>query len=246
MSVLFARFSAFTRAVATVLFLGGCAAGTTATSTTAPALVIYGSGAPAGGPGGVTKGAPYLSPPPGSTMGGAASFTITLYSLYVSTSRDCSSPVLVQDLGAAGVDKDFMTNPVLFEGTPAAATYPCVMLKMSDVLRMKPESTFGGCTLGTEYTGDIYRTGDSGWVDINLNPVVATGTDSVPSNDHVTIFITRDTSAALARGINRGQLVPLLSSLVVPGQLTFHVDASQAVATDGVRCGMEKPVFWFQ
>ncbi len=123
---------------------------------------------------------------------GVASFTLTLYALYVSTSGNCSSPVLVQDLRPAGVDKDFMTNPVLFEGTPTAATYPCVMLKMSDVFGSRPSSTFGGCTLGTEYTGDISSAGDSGWVDANLNHIVATGSDSVPSNDNVTIFITRD------------------------------------------------------
>ncbi len=247
MSLFFKPYAALARALATVLFLAGCAGSTVLTHTSTPALVVYGSGAPAvGGSAASPSGAPMLTPPDGLTFGSVASFTIKLYALYVSTSGDCSSPVLVQDLGTAGVDKDFMTNPVLFEGTPAAATYPCVMFKMSDVLRSRPSSTFGGCTLGTEYTGDIYRAGDSAWVDVNLNPIVATGSDTVPSNDHVTIFITRDTVAALGRGINHGQLVPLGASLIVPGQLTFHVDASHAMATDGTRCGMEKPVFWFQ
>src|SRR5205814_709697 len=108
---------------------------TTGTGGSTPALTVYGSGAPAG--------ASFRTmPDSGVTFGGAASFTITLYTLYVSASADCSSPVLVQDHGAAGLDKDFMTGPVLFEGSPAAGTYPCVMFKMSDVLRMMPSSTF--------------------------------------------------------------------------------------------------------
>ena len=138
-----------------------------------------------------------------------------------------------------------MTNPVLFEGTPTAGTYQCVMMKMSDVLNMKPGATFGGCVAGTNYSGDIYRAGESDWVDQNLAPVIGTGTDSLPSDDHVTIFMTRDTAAAMARGISNHQVVPLTSSLVVPGQTTFRMDASNAVATDGIRCGIEPPVMSF-
>lgn len=233
------RFTATSFAVAAALAVGACAADSTgSTGTTPAALVVYGSGAPGG--------ASFVSPPDsGITFGGAASFTVTVYSLYVSANNDCSNPVLVQDLGANGVDKEFMSGPVLFEGSPAAGTYPCVMMKMSDVLRMKPSTTFGACNAGTEYSGDIYRDGESDWVDVNLATVTGTGTETVPSNDHVTIFITRDPSAAQARGISEHQLVGLQTSLVVPGQSTFHVDASNAVATDGTQCGMEKPVFSF-
>jgi len=221
------------------LTLAGCDSAAN-TSGDSPALVVYGSGGPA-------TGASFRAPPDsGVTWGGAGSLTIKLYALYISASTDCSSPVLVQDLGAAGVDRDFMTNPVLFEGTPASGTYQCLMLKMSDVLRMTPSSTFGGCVLGTEYSGDIYRDGESDWVDVNLASVTGHGTDEVGVDDRVTIFMTRDTAAAVARGISSNQLVQLQSSLIVPGQSTFHMDASNAVATDGVHCGIEKPVVSFQ
>ncbi len=224
-------------AVLAALALSACADAASTTNAT-PALVVYGSGAPAGA-------SIRMGGDSGVTWGGANSLVIKLYALYISANADCSNPIEVQDLGA-GVDRDFMTNPVLFEGTPTAGTYPCVMLKMSDVLRMKPATSFGGCVAGTEYAGDIYREGESDWVDVNLHPVVGTGTDDVPNDDHVTIFMTRDTSAALARGISTHQLVQLQSSLVVPGQSTFRMDASNAVATDGTRCGIEKPVTSFQ
>jgi len=229
-------FNRFTVAAAAVSLVA-CSTAETLNTPATPALVIYGSGAP------VTASL-RMDGDSGAVFGPAASLTIRLYALYISTNSDCSSPQLVQDLGA-GADKDFMTNPVLFEGTPTAGTYQCVMMKMSDVLNMKPGATFGACVAGTNYSGDIYRAGETDWVDQNLTPIVGTGTDEVPSDDHVTIFMTRDTAAAMARGISNHQVIPLTSSLVVPGQTTFRMDASHAVATDGVQCGIEPPVMSF-
>ncbi len=231
---LFNRFTAAAVAVTLV----ACSTADTVATNGAPALVVYGSGSALGA-------SLRMDGDSGAVFGPAGSLTIKLYSLYISTNADCSSPQLVQDLGAAGLNKDFMTNPVLFEGTPAAGTYQCVMMKMSDVLNMKPGTTFGGCVAGTNYAGDIYRAGETDWVDQNLAPVIGTGTDELPSDDHVTIFMTRDTAAAMARGISNHQVVPLTSSLVVPGQTTFRMDASHAVATDGVQCGIEPPVMSF-
>jgi hypothetical protein len=228
-------------AIAAALTLGACGADspTLPPTTGEPALVIRGAGGPAA--------ASLLdNPGEGGLFGSAGSLTIKLYSLYISANADCSSPVLVQDLGASGADRDFMTNPVLFSGTPAAGTYQCVMMQMSDVLRMKPSTSFGGCLAGTEYAGDIYRTGENDWVNQNLTPIAGTGTDELPVDSHVTIFMARDTAAAIARGISTHQLVQLQTNLVVPGQSTFRMDASNAVATDGVRCGIEKPLVSFR
>ncbi len=223
-----------------LLFTSACASGSTSTTPGGddPTLVIYGSGA---------ASASLVMPDSGSEglfFGPAASLTIKLYALYISTSGDCSSPVLAQDLGG-GVDKDFMLNPVLFEATPAAGTYQCVMLKMSDVLRMKPGANIGSCVTGHEYAGDIYRDGESDWKDAFLNPITGTGTDDVPADDHVTVFITRDPEAAMARGISPNQIVSLQSNLIVPGQTTFTMDASNAVGSDGVQCGIMPPVMSF-
>jgi hypothetical protein len=226
-------------AILATLSLGACADAISTATNGTPALVVYGSGAPAGASlrGGGDSGA---------VFGPASSLTIKLYALYISANTDCSSPQLVQDLGVAGLEKDFMTNPMLFEGTPTAGTYQCVMMKMSDVLRMKPGASFGACVSGTEYSGDIYRDGESDWVDSDLHPIVGSGTDEVPVDNHVTIFMTRDTAAAIARGISHNQVVGLQSSLIVPGQTTFHMDASHAVGTDGVQCGIDPPVMSFR
>lgn len=200
------------------------------------ALTIYGAGSAA--PSGV---APQTGGSPDDAIfGGASSVTIRLYALYISPNADCSAPVLVQQLPAAGTDKDFMQNPVLFQGTPATGSYQCVMFKMSDVLKMKPSTSFGACVAGVEYSGDIYREGESDWKDVDLNTVVGTGTDEVPADDHVTIFMSTDPAAALARGISEHQMVTLLSPMIVPGQNTFVMDASHAVMSSGSNCGLEK------
>lgn len=222
------------------VLVAACAPGTSTTTPTptAPSLVIYGSGAPAG--------AALNLPPEGVEFGSAGSLTLKLYALYVSNSGDCSNPVLAQDLGASGLDFDFMQHPVLFEATPADGSYPCVMFKMSDVVKVSPAATFGACVAGTVYAGDIYRDGESDWKDVNLNTIVGHGTDELAVDDHVTLFMTRDTSAAMARGISRHQTLPLGAALLVPGQSTFRMDASQAVASWGSGCGAEPPSVSFQ
>jgi len=220
--------------------LSACAAETSGPAGDAAALTVFGAGT-------APTAAPQASEglPEGALWGGASSVTIHLYALWISQNPDCSDPLLVQQHPAAGVDKDFMQAPVLFQGSPAAGSYQCVMLKMSDVLRMKPASTFGSCVANVEYSGDIYREGESDWKDVDLNTVVGTGSDEVPVDDHVTIFMTRSPSAALARGISENQIVELGSNLVVPGQSTFVMDASQAVLSWGAGCGLEKPAISF-
>ena len=203
-------------------------------------LTVYGSGA-------AVAGAPLadVGDPEGAEWGAAGSLTIHLYALWISHAADCSNPVLVQQHPAAGVDKDFMQSPVLFQGTPATGSYQCVMMKMSDVLRMRPATTFGSCDASVEYVGDIYRDGETDWVDQDLNPIVGTGSDETPTDDHVTIFMTRSPSAAMARGISENQVVELGSNLIVPGQSTFVMDASHAVLSYQGQCGIEKPEISF-
>jgi hypothetical protein len=183
--------------------------------------------------------AAYMPPDSGLPTGDPASMTIGLYALYISPNADCSSPVLVSDNGTTAVQKDFVQTPVLFTGSPAAGTYKCVMLKMSDVLHMKPATSFGPCVTGTEYAGDIYRDGETDWKDPQLNQVVGHGTDSLPVDDHVTIFMTRDTSAAYARGISPHQTIALGSDLIVPGQSTFYWNGQGSVWSEHGMCSLQ-------
>jgi hypothetical protein len=170
--------------------------------------------------------------------GDPASLRIGVYALYISPNADCSSAVLVQDYGMTPHLTDFVGNPVLFTGSPDAGAYQCVAVKMSDVITVSPDTTFGVCVAGTQYSGDIYREGETDWKDINLNPIVGTGTDSVPADDQVLIVMTRDTTAAQMRGFSTSQVLTLSSDLVVPAQSTFYWNGQGTVTDEGGQCGV--------
>jgi hypothetical protein len=178
---------------------------------------------------------------------GPKSMPIKLYALYLSKHANCSSPILVQNYGPDGEIRDFVANPVLFQAEPDAGTYPCMILRMSDVLTMTPNKTFGPCDSTQTYVGDIYRDGEADWIDQDANPIIGHGTDD-PSgavDDHVAIFFTNDSTAAIARGISRHQLVPLGSPLVAPGQSTLYWDMSGAVQDEGGQCSiLPRPLYF--
>ncbi len=217
-------------AAASLVTLAACS---TATDGLAPSanFTVHGSAAAA-------PGTSAAMAAPSATTGDPSSLTIGMYALYISANEDCSAPVLVDDHGATPQNKDFYSNPVLFSGSPAAGAYQCVAIKMSDVIRMKPATSFGNCVAGTEYAGDIYREGETDWKDVNLNPIVGTGTDSSPADDHVTIFLTRNPAAAIARGLSQHQVLHLGSNLIVPGQSTFYWNGQGTVVDEGGQCGI--------
>ncbi len=212
-------------ALAVLGSLAACAAGTDSPSTL---FTVHGS-----------AGAPPV-PFRASVMstGDPAALRIGVYALYISPNADCSSPVLVQDYGATASDKDFVAIPVLFTGSPAEGAYQCVAIKMSDVIRVVPDTSFGNCVAGTEYPGDIYRAGETDWKDVDLNQIIGTGTDTVPADDRVTIILTRDTTAAIARGFSTHQTLGLGSDLIVPGQATFYWNGQGTVTDAGGQCGV--------
>jgi hypothetical protein len=182
--------------------------------------------------------------------GDPASVTMTLYAMWISPNTDCSSPVLVQEHGEGGVAKDLVQSPVLFSGSPASGSFSCILFKASDVISFAPSSSFPGCVQGTTYTQDIYRSDNTDstdfWRDVDLNPIAAHGTDSLPVNDHVTLILTRDTAAAIARGFSRNQTLTLGADLVVPSQSSFVWGGQGTVeAVNGAICGLEpgRPTF---
>jgi hypothetical protein len=228
--------------MAVTLLLSACA---DSTSGGGPdnRLVIYGSAQPA--PALAVLVGPrqaYRLDPTGTATdsAGPSHLAIAMYALYVSSHADCSAAELVQDYGEAGEIKDFATGPVLFAAEPAAGAYPCIAFRMSDILRMQPERSFGACDAAVTYDGDIYRDGESDWLDVNGATIVGHGGDGPGEgvDDHVTIFFSADTTAALARGISRHQLVPMTAPLVSPGQSTMYWDMSGAVQEEGGECGI--------
>ncbi len=213
-------------------FVAAC----TSTATPSAEFTVRGSAGSPPGPSILARSA--FSPARLVQTGDPGALRIGVCALYISPNADCSSPVMVQDNGATASVKDFVSNPVLFTGSPAIGSYQCVAIKMSDVFRVEPATTFSVCTAGTEYAGDIYRAGETDWKDIDLNPIIGTGSDSVPADDHVTIILTRDTTAAQARGFSTNQTLELSSDLIVPAQTTFYWNGQGTVTDEGGHCGV--------
>jgi hypothetical protein len=180
------------------------------------------------------------APGDGMTSGDPSSIQIGMYALWISPHADCSEAVLVQDYGSSAAVKDFTTDPVLFTSEAEPGSYECVAMKMSDVIGFSSAQSFGTCETEMAYTQDIYREGESDWKDIDMVSVVGHGTDETPQDDGVTVVMTTDTTAAMARGFSPDQIVELLSPLSVPAASTFYWNGAGSVTTeDGRPCGLE-------
>jgi hypothetical protein len=176
---------------------------------------------------------------PGQIAGDPASLQIGTYALYISANNDCSNATLVEDYGATAVLKDFVQNPTLFTGSPGAGSYGCVGVKMSNVLSVRPSTTFGYCDSTLTYPQTIYNLDNTSlqdssayFRDIDLHYIVPVGTNANPVAEPVLIVFTLDTAAAVQRGFNRGQVIALGAPLVVPGIQTFSWGGTGSVISD--------------
>lgn len=166
-------------------------------------------------------------------------FKLGFYRLYLSSGVDCSAPALVHDYGIK-TEFDLLTSPTLFSltGVPIG-TYPCLIMTISDILTFVPEADDGPCVAGTTYTTDIYRAGETDWLDVNGSSIIGTGTDASPMDDKVDIFFSTNPAAVIARGYSPNQVGILGSPAIVPGASTFYWDGSGGVGDDGGTCRME-------
>lgn len=182
-----------------------------------------------------------ISPRSGAATGSPTTMKIQLYAILVSTETDCSNPVSLVDHGATAVEVNMVDAPVLFSGSPAAGTYKCLILKMSDTLAYKVDAAAvtawaPDCAdTTTEYTHDIYRVDNGGTVfrDLDMVLIPATGLKATPSSDTVYLIGSTVPADAVAAGYNVNQTFTLLSALAVPGATTFFVDFNNGIEDTG-------------
>ncbi len=181
--------------------------------------------------------------------GSPSTMTMKIYEAYVSLNTDCSSPILVSNFGASGADISVGVQN-LISANPAAGTYRCLILKMSDNLRFTPNAAAiaafpGVCTAAVAgSTFDIYRTdsGDNGlWKNLDGTAITATGSGATAGDNTVYIFATTTPSAVTGGSlhVHTNQTVTLTAPLVVPGQTTFYVDFANGVTGSGGICKIE-------
>jgi hypothetical protein len=187
----------------------------------------------------------------------ASSLKLQVYSVMLSTSPLCSNPVTVFS-SAAPTEVDFLASPTLGSGNPPDATYNCVVIKMSDIIKFTPSATSGSCTAGTQYVADVCRSDNGGSTqapDAVGAPTPCTGTDPAPNADVVYLYLTTNasagsggttflqpTSTSSTNGLN------LTAPLVIAGtaRSKFIVNATGRVDGSFATCGMNPPVFGFQ
>jgi hypothetical protein len=176
---------------------------------------------------------------PGQIAGNPASLQVGTYALYISTNGDCSNATLVEDYGAQAKVKDFVQNPTLFTGSPPTGSYRCIGVKMSDVLSVRPATTFGSCDSTVTYPESIYNLDNTSLTDssnyfrdIDGKAIVPLGTNANPIAEPVLIVFTLDTTAAYQRGFTHGQVIVLGAPLMVPSTETFVWGGNGSVLSD--------------
>jgi hypothetical protein len=186
----------------------------------------------------------------------ASSLKLQVYSVMLSTSALCSNPYTVFS-SALPTEVDFLSAPTLGSGNPPDATYNCVIIKMSDIIKFTPSSTSGLCTAGTEYVADVCRTDNNGTTQApdSSTRTACTGTDAAPHSDPVYMYLTTNSSAGTGgeaflqpTDVNSTYGLHLTAPLVIAGKAKskFIVDATGKVGSDSVSCGMNPPIFGFQ
>src|SRR5215203_6015025 len=122
----------------------------------------------------------------------ASSLKLQVYSVMLSTSPLCTSPVTVFSSPAA-TDVDFLASPTLGSGNPPDGTYHCVIIKMSDLIKFTPSTTAGLCSASVQYTADVCRTDNIGTTQAPDGVGAASacmGTDAAPVSDAVYLYLT--------------------------------------------------------
>ena len=188
----------------------------------------------------------------------ASSLKLQVYSVMLSTSPLCTNPYTVFS-NATPTEVDFLAAPTLGTGNPPDATYNCVVIKMSDIIKFTPSASSGLCASGTEYAADVCRVDNGGMTqapDAVGAPIVCNGTDTAPVSDPVYLYLTTNATAGAGGGNVFMQPTSTISPnglnltapLVISGTVKskFIVDATGKVGSDSVGCGMNPPVFGFK
>lgn len=185
-----------------------------------------------------------------SNSGDASEVNMKLYKVWVSPHEDCSEARLVYS-NSSPTTQNMINNPTLGTGSVADGRYPCVVLKMSDLITGKPNytSTGGMCTPSTNISIDVFRSdngsGNSVCPDGTIIP--GTGTNSAGIEDGPCLYMSTSGSDTNTGWVASSPF-PLSGALVVAGDRngTFVADFRGKILDEGTQCGIDPPVFGFR
>ncbi len=159
-------------------------------------------------------------------------FRVGFFEMRLSNNADCSAPYTTVFTSSSGLLRDMATEPEIATATGLpAGTYPCVAMRLSDLISFSPSATEGTCNAATTYVKDFYRAGNEEvpFRDPAGAVITATGTDDTPSEDLVWVFFSTNPAAVVARGYSTSQVASLSTGMVVPGTTTFYWTGLNAV-----------------
>jgi hypothetical protein len=183
---------------------------------------------------------PVLATPTGDKNLNASSLKFKVYRMAVSTSANCTSPIIVVNNGATAVEVDVKgSDPIFGAGFAPNGTYPCIMFEVDDTIKYSGESsTSGNCSPTSETARDLCRLDNSGTSKL-LDGSTFSCTNSV---DKIVLYLSTNTVSnpngngfipPVAPGSQDG--VHLSSPMVVSGSGSGRL----VVNTDGYLCDNE-------
>lgn len=183
----------------------------------------------------------------GSDAGDPSAVNMKIYKTWVSANTDCSEATLIYSESNPSY-QNMVDNPTLGTATVPNGTYPCVVIKMSDVITGTPNytSTSGHCTPSTAIQIDVFRSPDTSTCPDSTN-VNGSGSDASPIEDGPCLYMS-----TVGNNSNVGWLpnspFPLTTPFVVTSATngTFVADFSGKILDQGGECGIDPPVFGFR
>lgn len=182
----------------------------------------------------------------GRSSGSPRTLKINFYAVYLSTHYDCTGSFQVATLTGKEIEKDLKKEPLIFNGIPPEGEYSCIIIKMTDEIRFKPDATGVANNVGcdsteVEYTYDGYLNGsaeDGLFKDPSGNSINAKGTVFGPQADDYYLFGSTSPTTVITGGIgaDSAQVLQLLKPLRIPGSLTLVLNYANQITSSSNRC----------
>lgn len=174
------------------------------------------------------------------------SLYVKVTKVLISESVYCTDPITVFE-DANALYRNIFLGPNFGDGSVPNATYNCVILEISDIIKPTPgsNSSSGNCLNGVQYSQDICTSGSYELVD---------GTTGTCSGSEQTVVIYVSTASS---GTGSSFVPPTVSDLtnglvlanafVVDGSSngTFTVNAANLITDNGSSCDLGQPTMSF-
>jgi hypothetical protein len=201
--------------------------------------------------------------------GNASSVKLTIYGVWLSANGDCSDSVEILN-STTGTEIDIMDSPTIADHAITADVYKCLIIKMNDVVKFKPETTSGHCTAGVEVSLDTCKT--TGSTASSKNPftgatITCSNSTDLATGDQLFLYVSRNAFCpdSITTGCDDPSTPPNaflppveaddhLHGVTLQDNITISADTignfifntNGKVGDDGSDCNMEPPVFGYR